>query len=140
MAKTTYRPDRLLKLAEHLESGKLGHERFDFSVVDEMKPGESRKANGCGTLGHTIGEMPIVWPDDFSFDGYGWIRGEGRRPFDDGSDEWFGISRRHSNWLFLPNCSGPQLPALDRYATAAQVASNIRLYVKLREEGAIRDE
>jgi len=54
---------RLLKLADHLDHGKLGHRQFD---MDTWNSGyiDSR---GCGTAGCAIGECPIVWPKLWRF-------------------------------------------------------------------------
>lgn len=54
---------RLLKLGNHLLTGTLGHERFDFCVWNAGK----KKENGCGTSGCAIGECPIVFPESWIF-------------------------------------------------------------------------
>ena len=52
--KATYK-NRLLKLAKHLESGKLHHKTFDLNTYH------------CGTRGCAIGECPKVWPKLWKF-------------------------------------------------------------------------
>ena len=46
--------ERLLRLADHLDHGKLGHEEFDFKQYNDTT--ESM----CGTAGCAIGECPIL--------------------------------------------------------------------------------
>ncbi len=48
--------ERLLALADHLERGKLGHEKFDFGCYNNTD------SNVCGTAGCGIGECPILFP------------------------------------------------------------------------------
>jgi len=55
--------DRLLKLAQHLESGKLGHRIFDMRHWNEG-PYDKK---GCGTAGCAIGECPLVFPKEWIF-------------------------------------------------------------------------
>lgn len=47
---------RLLKLATHLETGKLGHRHFYFGAYNLG----AVTANKCGTSGCAIGELPII--------------------------------------------------------------------------------
>lgn len=46
-----FRKDRLLKIAEHLEAGKLGHKKFDFRYFNNG----AKDARGCGTSGCAVG-------------------------------------------------------------------------------------
>lgn len=62
--------ERLLKLAEHLEVGELGHEVFDFTVY-----------GGCGFAGCALGECPTVFPDDWAFRGLTPMLRDGARVF-----------------------------------------------------------
>lgn len=64
MPDTEFRPDLLLRLADHLEHGKLGHKVFDFSMFNSAEHG---KHNTCGTAGCAIGECPILFPDSWEF-------------------------------------------------------------------------
>lgn len=60
---------RLLRLADHLEKGKLGHEKFYFGFYNSGNPapGASRpddpRLMRCGTTGCGIGECPFVFPE-----------------------------------------------------------------------------
>jgi hypothetical protein len=54
---------RLLQLAEHLETGQLGHK--DFTMRDWNNGPYDEK--GCGTAGCAIGECPIVFPKEWEF-------------------------------------------------------------------------
>lgn len=57
--------ERLLKLADHLLYGKLGHKVFDFRYYNNTMSPE------CGTSGCAIGECPIVWPEDWGWTSMG---------------------------------------------------------------------
>lgn len=119
---------RLEKLAAHLETGQLGHAVFDFSVLNrDGTLGEGNDApSRCGTNGCAIGELPIVFPDDWVFSK------SGVPALSDGSasacriwenvEGYFEISGGQSDLLFLSG-SPPLLP---RTATRNHVAARIR--------------
>lgn len=68
---TQEQADYLLQLATHLETGKLGHEIFNFDVIN-TNGGEKFfpiKSNACGAQGCAMGELPILFPDQWEFDG-----------------------------------------------------------------------
>jgi hypothetical protein len=134
--------DRLLKLAEHLERGKLGHKVFDFSRVNGfVNCNPSRKA--CGTNGCAMGELPVVFPKSFKFgdtigcetevvDVNGW-------DVHDAVDPFFGLGSEESGHLFYPNEQKPKLfggRKLGPKATRKQVAANIRDFIKHKEKQA----
>lgn len=53
--------DRLLKLANHLEKGKLAHKKFDYSVFSaSVKP---IPEGSCGSRGCALGECPAIFKD-----------------------------------------------------------------------------
>lgn len=60
---------RLLQLADHLEFGKLGHDKFDFNIWNHgpQNCSDAGSPKGCGTTGCAIGECPIVWPQFWGF-------------------------------------------------------------------------
>lgn len=47
--------ERLLRLAEHLERGKLGHDRFNYGHLSRL--------DSCGTSGCAIGELWTCFPE-----------------------------------------------------------------------------
>jgi hypothetical protein len=133
--------ERLLKLAGHIESGKLGHDRFDFGHI-------SVKAE-CGTLGCAMGELPFCFPEAFKFtdwrpNGFGWP--VARSPIPVGCEdkfawlplavkelhgavqEFFGLTTDERRHLFE---AGYQMGGfrLDTKAEAWVVAGNIRVFV-----------
>ncbi len=120
--------ERLLKLATHLESGKLGHEVFDFSEYNNVcKP-------ICGTAGCAIGECPIVFPDEwkFSLSGLPLFNDYGPRG---GAKSFFEINDEEADCLFFPmspDAIRRTSSILPMDATAAQVAANIRAFVERR--------
>ena len=126
----------LLLLADHLDYGKLGHEKFDFRQYNNVVGPK------CGTAGCAIGECPIVWP-------YYWEWSNNGLPVLNGSDRvsiprninkngvifhvmrWFDINLEQSNYLFVPDSGqcyihGSVLPPT---ATRYEVAAHIRKFV-----------
>lgn len=127
--------ERLLKLATHLEMGKLGHERFDFAQLNNSD------GPTCGTLGCAIGECPIAFPESWYFDRYGeplLIDQTADDAFCDASD-FFDIDSRARDHLFSPCDQYTKVYGgidLDGSATKEQVAANIRAFVAKMENDA----
>ncbi len=146
--------NRLLKLAKHLESGKLGHKKFDFSMVS----GGAKKPYTCGTSGCALGECPIVFPRDWKFgllDVTGWMDETfvslKDTKYDSGdfvndiaikdAKKFFGLTHKQALHLFYPSSQNPSLYGgdyIDETATRKQVASNIREFVKVMRKRANR--
>lgn len=134
---------RLLKLAKHLKSGKLGHKNFDFSCFNEDDSGNS-PVHKCGTNGCAIGECPILFPRSWYFDDTGFPKLKNEEHFMSLScaAQFFGISYTDAQYLFIPHeCSifpyvkttiGKRKP-LGGTATKTQVADNIIKYVEAVE-------
>lgn len=121
---------RLLKLADHLETGKRGHKTFDFSVL-------FRQAR-CGTAGCAIGECPWVFPDEWHLARVDWggVKYDPELRENSNGDGWedaiqfFGISERVADSLFMPGeCPRFNGVRLGDDATPVAVAANIRAYV-----------
>jgi hypothetical protein len=127
--------ERLLALADHLEFGNLGHEKFDFKIFNNSNGPE------CGTLGCAIGECPILWPRDWCFDFEGdpvLSEGDHMVPMECAM-EWFDIRRSMAHHLFNPTDQSSDYGGryLDPNATKEQVAGNIRAFVaKMEQEAA----
>ncbi len=138
--------ERLLKLAEHLESGKLAHEKFDFRFMNRspVEVPESVDCLGikfmapeirteCGTNGCAIGEFPAIWSDRFIWDSDGILdRTNGAESFDAAAG-FLNISDEECEFLFVPR--GHTLDfdhesMLTSIATKEQVAKHIREFVK----------
>lgn len=116
--------ERLMKIVEHLRHGKLGHKVFDFSHinVDVTDNGSITPANGhCGTNGCAMGELPIIWPDQFKFDIVASLTY--------GTKRWLELTNDEMDYLFYP-CSANGL-YVD--STKEQVADNIEQYVLTSE-------
>ena len=132
--------ERLLKLAEHLEKGQLGHEIFSFTTFNsddwQDRADINRGITGCGTSGCAIGECPFVWPEEWSFDlleGMPVLR-KCSGPMDSAC-KWFGLTDNEACHLFLPGCYRMQYGGnpLGGRATKDQVAANIRAFVAHKE-------
>lgn len=134
--KAIYR-NRLLKLARHLESGKLGHDKFEFSTIHRVN---------CKTAGCAIGECPYVFrhawtfrdttPRLFRSRANGILR---NASFQD-AESWFGLEREESTHLFNPNCQQPTLYGgrmLGDGAKKESVAANIRAFIKRKERAKL---
>ena len=129
--------DRLLKLAAHLETGELGHEVFDFALINDAQGPE------CGTRGCAIGELPIVFPDEWKFSSRGSVFMssplEERRVNESGVRTFFSLSDKEYLFLFTP-FDGPHsyMPiwykVTDTEAKKEEVAANIRRFVAWKEE------
>jgi hypothetical protein len=128
---------RLLKLAKHLRSGKLGHKKFDFRVlnVDDRL----QIVGHCGTLGCAWGECPVIFPTHLMFvdspEGVLLRRDSTGETFAD-AEKFFDITPNESSHLFVPGCQevGYGGIALDMHATAKQVAANIEAFVKIKSK------
>lgn len=150
---------RLLKLARHLETGSLGHRKFNFEYVHVVDPGKTKIKVGrdlkvtvkpCNAAGCALGELPFAFPGE-------WKYPEPRLEMDGdkivahvieelpqligGSDGYFHlnvqtffeIDSNQMRHLFYP---GDQIPSeyggmdLGSNATRKQVAANIRAFVR----------
>lgn len=129
--------ERLLTLADHLESDKRGHKIFDFRIItDSLK-----QENGCGTAGCALGEMPLAFPDLVEWRGQKWgvlpglIGNESITDSFQIAEHLFSITSEESGLLFAPSeesAGGPQSfggEFLGSDATPKQVAANIRAFV-----------
>ena len=117
----------LEKLAEHLETGQLGHKVFDFSTYNS-NGASSNYAPVCGTNGCAIGECPILFPEDWKFDNDGMpilLNGTVR--------DFFEITNEQYLHLFIPEDQQPEKfggKILDGSATRYEVAANIRAFIE----------
>lgn len=141
---------RLLKLAAHLEKGKLGHKQFNFAVVNATKVGgrlEEMDHNGCGTAGCALGECPIVFPKEWHFDeGAALLRSRKNTLWGNWTDashsarEFFGLEHKEVVHLFVPfdqdtaTYGGREL---SNKAKPQSVARNIRIFVEKKRKGEI---
>ncbi len=126
--------ERLLKLADHLESKNRHHKRFNFSILTSGKwIGETY----CGTSGCAMGELPIVFPFHFKFENR-YIPTVVYIPspwnfITIGVARFFGINSCQVKHLFYPNSQLTDAfggARLGEHASAKQVAKNIRAFVK----------
>ena len=129
---TGIRFDRLETLAQHLETGVLGHEEFDFSDYNTGPLNEV----GCGTAGCAIGECPIIWPGEWAFC-YNLPLMKGLEPRISNvvlsTTTWFGITEEMDNHLFYAGCQYIEVfggKMLVGAATRYDVASNIRAFIE----------
>lgn len=134
---------RLLKLAEHLETGKLGHKKFNFGVFNADKHSWSvEKPYSCGYAGCALGECPVLFPRKWQFaaDGSPVLSttdrdNENTLPTDEAA-EFFGITRKECALLFVPYEGIAQWNrhVLGEHATKKQVAASIRRFVAWKEK------
>lgn len=141
--KALYRK-RLLKLAHHLESGKLGHEKFYFGQWNTDKCLCQMQKNGCGYAGCAIGEAPFAFPRQWRFHkGHPRLKGIRTGPLGQAiipeisAMKFFGLEQDELDHLFIPCLQSPSEFAgtqLNRDATPRQVAANIRAFIKRKEQ------
>lgn len=124
--------ERLLKLALHLEFGKLGHKKFNFAMLNDSH------GPVCGTMGCALGECPIAFPEDWTFEKNGDpVMKALSTSSATSSMTYFGIDTDEDDHLFYP---GQQDPCryggekLDANATKEEVAANIRAFVFKRQQ------
>lgn len=117
---------RLLKLAQHLETGKLGHEEFNFMVYNSFR-NESDRGQTCGYAGCAIGECPIVFPDEWEFS---WSGRPMLKTYSsvglEAAEDFFEICPKTCRFLFVARMYDNML---EENATRYQVATNIRAFV-----------
>lgn len=145
-----YGKARLLKLADHLESGELMHKEFNFTTWNRIEGKQQFGRNGCGTMGCAIGECPMVFPESWEFretNQDALIRFSPRlredtkksNPLDD-AKVFFSLADKEAAGLFLPYYHPPwgdKYCYLGRHATAAQVAGAIRKFVAWKDNGGV---
>jgi len=113
---------RLEKLATHLESGKLGHDFFNFGVYHVVRQRD------CGSSGCALGECPFIFADSWHFhpkDGNPSLRGLAScysTPHNS-AQNFSGLSENQCVDLFYPSNK------LGLFATRQQVAANIREFI-----------
>lgn len=129
MLKKIYR-DRLEKLAQHLETGTLGHKVFDFSTLNENIKSFDEPV-GCGTNGCAIGELPIVFPNHFKFCGFEIVNLRTGEDSFIGHADWFGLCYDVYGSLFDPGRSRPwSKKILNNKASRKDVAKGIRDFLE----------
>ncbi len=146
--------NRLLKLAEHLASGKLGHKKFDFGAYNFSPFGTELKPYSCGTSGCAIGECPIVFPRHWKFgeNTFPSLKSFSDNEFGEATEKsgqiFFGITDDEYEDLFLPQdekdedfpyggqdeISPWNIRPIKENATRRQVAASIRRFVAWKEE------
>lgn len=129
--------ERLLKLADHLEHGKLGHKVFDFT---KLNYNDISDENRCGTNGCAIGECPIVFPEFWQFSkeyAYSPLLKSDHHFGDSFScaTEFFEISFYDADYLFIPSEDDDETNPedsdgfLNAKSTKEEVAARIREFV-----------
>lgn len=140
---------RLLKIAEHLESKNLAHKYFDFDVYNNDNSEEQNLDINCGTHGCAIGELPAVFPNIFKH-----VRneiparvdlelsGETKRRKD--IEKFLGLNIDEYEMLFIPNRSSlienfnnhynSELIVLTSSATPEEVALNIYTFIVAKDD------
>ena len=121
---------RLLTLAAHLETGKLGVDEFDFGTYYDVDVDSS--GTDCGTAGCAIGECPTAFPNDWYYHRYSTkekfprLNSQPHLETRHAGMVYFDLTYEEYNELFIP---GQQRPKLGSDATKEQVAANIRAFV-----------
>lgn len=132
---------RLLKLADHLEHGKLGHKIFDYSAYNTTDDYKTALYGKCGTHGCAIGECPIAFPGSWEFGRNGFPVLKNKADVLESGKEFFNLSANEYRTLFIGNSlysNGKRVFRLLREkARRKTVAKRLRKFVKLKEEGVI---
>lgn len=126
--------EKLLKLADHLENGKLGHKKFDYNFYNLNKEGSKFEPYSCGYAGCAIGECPIAFPNDWEFNKNNDPCLKNELCPSDSAEKFFDINYTEFVFLFIP---GREL-YMDNdeityspgsMATKKQIALHIRKFV-----------
>lgn len=162
VAEKTIRIDRLRALEAHMRQGQLIHEKFDFGSYnalptdDDGDPIGKFKANGCGTLGCMLGELPAVDPQWAFIDTLPVLKHLGAISFSRGQKYWvsgrgytmesehhamayFGLSREQAIHLFLPDQQSLLYGGidLDSDSSLEDVVKNLSLFIEKVGKGEI---
>jgi len=130
------RTGRLRRLAKHLRGTHRAHKKFSFSILSK---GKWKKGKFCGSAGCAIGELPALWPKEWTWELYGPYSNAvvHKSQLTYGTEygiiaRFFSITVIQVEHLFVPNKQieifGEQ--KLDRDATPEQVADNIDIFIK----------
>lgn len=142
MKKLTVGLQRLKKLADHLENGKLGHKIFTFRYYNTGFKDEEH--NKCGTMGCALGECPILFKKSWNFNyrGLPVIKEYVKHKYMgavDSAMKFFQLSNYDAMCLFIPEAynRNPEIEGfktLDDKATRKQVARNIRKFIEYKRK------
>jgi len=119
--------DKLFELADHLESGNLGHKHFHLTTF------HTEDENGDPDCGCALGECPFVWPDDWYFN---MDNKPVKYPYDiafQSAIKWFDINASQYDHLFEVNkqmISRYGGKELNMYSGPMDVAYNIRCLIE----------
>lgn len=131
--------ERLKKLSDHLRNGQLGHDEFDINTYNSSSPSarpQMRKI-GCGSSGCAIGELPIIFPNEWEFRKSTWkeffdVRlknsfweRNGMYATQIEAEEWFDIGEKKYTRMFMPSSYEP-FPT--RYDVADRIDQLIKEY------------
>lgn len=139
--------ERLEQLAKHIVSNKRGHAIFDFSCFNEKQIEHGTDivdGNICQTNGCAIGEMPILWPNEFMFlDGY-------IVPIEFNTDmspdyedtkiltsDFLGVTEEEWEYLFVPADFKMKAKGLESNATPEEVSEHILKFVEMKRKSLI---
>ena len=109
--------DLLIELADHLETGNLHHDVFDFNIYSSIN-------TSCGTVGCALGEATHLFKvsDEYLFRNISCASG------------YFGISNEELKYIFYPpNPWYETTCPLPVTATKLQVAKHIRDFVAKKQ-------
>lgn len=140
-----FRADKLKILAEHLLHGKLGHKVFDFSqtncnVINNHI--ETIITNICDTKGCAMGELPIVFPDEWEFSSYDGkpkpLMGNSGNPLKIDVKGYFNLNLDNIIYLFYPtqifDIGGRNKFLLPTDATKKDVANRILDFIEFNTQ------
>ena len=124
--------NRLKKFADHLMTGKLGHQVFNFAHLNSFKT--KSIPYKCGYAGCAMGECPVIFKQ--------WEFNEVADPVLKGIDNstesvviFFGLNYNETDHLFYSHSQNIEKYGgrhLEEEATRKQVARNIRAFIKIK--------
>ena len=132
--------EKLKMLLQHLETGKMLHENFNFNMFNNIniKKSKIRNVLNCGTCGCALGEMPIL-DKDFKFDAKGNLKFKKQLIsfyFCENVLEYFELAFIEFIHLFYPNQQKTDWYGgkdLSKISTKSEVINNIKEFLKIKE-------
>jgi hypothetical protein len=134
--------ERLKKLLTHMESGQLSVDKFDFGCF--------RNKISCSTVGCMAGELPTVFPEDWTFkqrSDVRWMYFPVLKSKDDINphspfmnqismrhlEEFFELAPEQCSALFVPS-DGDDGGRLTEEATREEVTENLKQFIEEQEK------
>jgi hypothetical protein len=120
--------ERLVELYHYMEQPqrKLAHKKFGFYSFNSL----FKEADKCGTIGCMAGELPALFPEDWSWNfNFIELKGSCYLSTIEQLAFFFGLTKLETQHLFYPGRQFAEEPQLKNYSTKAQVVKNFKKFL-----------